>query len=400
MHLSFRRSLSVAAVVLLAAVRARAGGEYIQTNLVSDVSGMALHTDSNLRDPWGIALSGGGPFWVSDQADGLASIYSVSGTTGKSAVIPLAPAVPNLNGASPSPPPVEMNGPTGQVSTAAAGIVTSSSDFNFTSGGSNGKAAFIFANLDGSISAWKSPSTPAAVVASVSGASYTGLAIGNSSNGPELYAADQNSGRIDVFDKEFHLVDSFADPNYAGLAAMGYRAFNVQNLTINGKQTLFVTYANQATSGGVVDEFTTDGKFIQTLVSDTSGTHLDAPWGVALAPKGWGEFGGDLLVANNNGPGQINAYNIQTGAFEGSLTISVGGPANTPADLWGIAFGNGGNGGSSDTLYFTAGLASNQDGLFGALSVPEPSSAVSGLIGMALIAARQVWRNRRRPRRR
>lgn len=396
MSLLFRRSLSIAAAVLLAAGTARAGGEYTQTNLVSDISGMALHTDPNLQDPWGIALSASGPFWVSDQADSLASIYSVSGTTGTTTVVPLAPSVPNLNGAPASPPPAEVNGPTGQVSTAAAGITTSASDFNFTSGGSTGKAVFIFANLDGSISAWKSPSTPAAVVASVNGASYTGLAIGNSKNGPEIYAADQNSGRIDVFDKGFNHVGSFTDPNDATLAALGYRAFNVQNLTVNGVQTLFVTYANQATSGGVVDEFTTDGQFIKTLVSDTAGDHMAAPWGVAIAPKGWGVFGGDLLVANNNGPGQINAYNLQTGAFAGSVTIDVGGPASTPADLWGITFGNGGSGGSADTLYFTAGLASNGDGLFGALSVPEPSSAVSGLIGMVLIAARWTWKKRRR----
>ncbi len=171
----------------------------------------------------------------------------------------------------------------------------------------------------------------------------------------------------------------------------------MQNLTVNGVQTLFVTYANQATSGGVVDEFTTDGKFLKTLVSDINGDHLSAPWGVAIAPTGWGQFGGDLLVANNNGPGVVNAYDVSTGAFEGSVTINVGGPASTSADLWGIAFGNGGVGGSANSLYFTAGLPSESDGLFGALSVPEPSSAISGLIAIGSIAAGCGWRRLKRP---
>ncbi len=108
---------------------------------------------------------------------------------------------------------------------------------------------------------------------------------------------------------------SFTDPKFATFPT-GYAAFNVQNLSVNGAQTLFVTFANQSTAGGIVDEFTTNGTFIKTLINDTAGTHLDAPWGLAIAPAGWGQFGGDLLVGNNNADSNgltgINAYNLTT----------------------------------------------------------------------------------------
>ena len=159
----------------------------------------------------------------------------------------------------------------------------------------------------------------ALIEANVAGASFTGLAIGNTSTVPrQLYAADQNSGNIFVFNSKWQQTGTFTAPDRF---PPGYTAFNVQNLSVNGVQTLFVTYANQATSGGIVDEFTTNGVFIKTVVSDTAGVNLDAPWGLAVAPAGWGQFGGDLLVANNNanssGLTEINAYNLTTGRFRG-----------------------------------------------------------------------------------
>ena len=268
--------------------------------------------------------------------------------------------------------PSSANGPTGQVSPAAPGITTSSTaDFQLN----GAQAEFIFANLDGSISAWNGvPSST--IEATVAGASFTGLAIGNTSTGAaQLYAADQNSGNIDVFNSQWQMTGSFTDPNFSQFPT-GYAAFNVQNLSVNGTQTLFVTFANQATSGGIVDEFTTNGTFIKTLIDDPAGQHLDSPWGLAIAPASWGQFGGDLLVGNNNGPGEINAYNLN-GVFEGTLMLSTGQPF-AAADLWAISFGNGSAAGSQNTLFFTAGLASNTDGLFGAISaqsVPEPSTA-------------------------
>ena len=148
-----------------------------------------------------------------------------------------------------------------------------------------------------------------------------------------------------------------------------------------------------------MDEFTTNGTFIKTLISDTAGVHLNAPWGLAIAPAGWGQFGGDLLVGNNNaGPNgltEINAYNL-SGVWQGTLTLDTGQPFSA-TELWALSFGNGGSAGSTDTLFFTAGLDNNTNGLLGAISsVPEPSSAVLGLIALGVLTGGWRWKNRRR----
>ncbi len=350
---------------------------FVQTNLVSDGTVPAQQTDANLLDPWGVSFAATGPFWVSDQAanfggSGASSVYSVTNAqTPSSSGAQLVVGVANQGNAVPS----SANGPTGQVSTTAPGITTSSTT-DFQLDGS--QAQFIFDNLDGSISAWNG-GVSSTIEATVSGASFTGLAIGNTSTGAaRLYAADQDSGNIDVFNSNWQMIGSFTDPNFSQLPS-GFAAFNIQNLNVNGTQTLFVTFANQATSGGIVDEFTTNGTFIKTLVDDPTGQNLDSPWGLTIAPANWGQFGGDLLVGNNNGPGQINAYSL-SGDFQGTLTLNTGQPF-AEADLWAISFGNGSGAGSANTLFFTAGLASNTDGLFGAVSVqsvPEPGAAATG----------------------
>ncbi len=241
--------------------------------------------------------------------------------------------------------------------------------------------------------------SPSRIEATVAGASFTGLAIGNLPNGgaAQLYAADQNSGNIDVFNSKWTMTGSFTAP---GTLPASYAAFNVQNLNVNGTPTLFVTFANQLTSGGIVDEFKTDGTFIKTLVNDTAGVNLASPWGLAIAPAGWGPFGGDLLVGNNNansaGLTEINAYDLTTGAWQGTLTLDTGLPFSE-TELWALSFGNGGSAGSMNTLYFTAGLDNNTNGLIGAISfVPEPSSAVLGLIALGVLAGSWRWKNRRR----
>ncbi len=244
--------------------------------------------------------------------------------------------------------------------------------------------------------------SPSRIEATVLGASFTGLAIGNLPNGgaAQLYAADQNSGNIDVFNNKWQMTGTFSDPNFAKFPA-GYAAFNVQNLSVNGTQTLFVTYANQLTTGGIVDEFKTDGTFIKTLINDTAGVNLAAPWGLAIAPAGWGKFSGDLLVGNNNpnsaGLTEINAYNLTNGLWQGTLTLDTGQPFSE-TELWALSFGSGSSkGGSMDTLYFTAGLDNNTNGLIGAISsVPEPSSALLGLIALGVVAGGWRWSNRRR----
>ncbi len=401
MHTFVCRVASITFSLLLAVGTTWAGDVYVQTNLVSDIPGMAPNTDPNLQGAWGLSFSTGSPFWVSAQnanfnGSGAASVYKVSDTQIPTSSGPLLTVgVANQGGAPPSGPAM-TNGPTGQVNTTAPGITTGSGDFLV----GTAEARFIFANLDGSISGWNG-GAKSTIETTVAGASFTGLAIGNlpgPGGAAQLYAADQNSGNIDVINSKWQMTGTLSDPNFAKFPT-GYATFNVQNLSVNGTQTLFVTYANQSTSGGIVDEFSTNGTFIKTLISDTAGVHLAAPWGLAIAPAGWGQFGGDLLVGNNNaGPDgltEINAYNL-SGVWQGTLTLDTGQPFSA-TELWALSFGNGGSAGSTDTLFFTAGLSNNTDGLFGAISsVPEPSSAVLGLIALGVLAGSWRWKNRRR----
>jgi uncharacterized protein (TIGR03118 family) len=335
-----------------------------QTNLVSDIPGTALVTDTNLKNPWGMSFSKTSPIWVSDQATAKSTLY-----TGTGVPAPLIVSVPPT-----SPPPT---GPTGQVFNSAG-------SGNFMDGSS--PAIFMFSTLAGTIDAWNaSNGTTAAVKATTPGAVYTGLALANNGSGNFLYTANfVSGGGIDVFDSAFaatKLSGSFTDPN----ALPGYSPYNVQ--AINGK--LYVEYAqfNPAnhmaaigTGLGYVDVFDTNGNFLQRLAT---GGQLDAPWGVAIAPVGFGNLGNDVLIGNF-GNGEINAYTT-SGTWVETLSDSHGAPL-VNSGLWGIAFGN--PSANPMALYFAAGINNQADGLFGDIvAIPEPSTWMLGGLGlMALIA--------------
>jgi hypothetical protein len=165
---------------------------------------------------------------------------------------------------------------------------------------------------------------------------------------------------------------AFATPT--AISALGLNPFNVRD--ING--SVYVTYAlpgnpqNTAALGeGAVAVFDESGTLKQTMV----GGVLSSPWGIALAPTGFGQFGGDLLVGNQSSlSSEINAFNPETGAFEGTIPINVG-SGNTPGGLWNLDFGTGGMNGSPNTLYFTDGINLQADGLFGAISVAPAITA-------------------------
>ncbi len=303
------------------------------------------------------------PFWVSDQATGVSTLYS--GTGG---IIPLVVTVPPT-----SPQPA---GPTGQV-------------FNSTTG--FGGTHFIFDTLSGTIDGW-SGTSPAAIEWAKAGAIYTGLALNSSGGSNYLYAADfKTGGGIDVYNSSFApttLTGNFTDPN----AIAGYAPYNVQ--TIGG--LLYVEYASIGAgglpgTGGYIDVFNPDGTFVKRL---TTGGPLDAPWGITLAPAtGFGTYSGDLLVGNLNN-GWINAFNPTTGAFLGTLD----GPGGTPlvnSGLWSLNFGNGGNGSSTTSLYFTAGINGQTDGLLGQIELaPEPATWAFALTGLAFVAGLRLRRRR------
>jgi uncharacterized protein (TIGR03118 family) len=335
---------------------------YLQTNLVSDVPGLAGVTDSNLKNPWGVSFGPTSPFWVSNQGTNTSTLYAV--TPAGVSIVPLVVPIPTTASG--------PQGPTGQV-------------FNNTSSFlvSGNPSFFIFANLNGTISAWDGGAT-AQIEAKTPGAVYTGLAIATNTAGDFLYAANDSQNRIDVFDGSFtpHSFgpNAFVDP----LLPAGLVPFNVK--LINGD--LFVTYApaghaNQtgAHAGqGAVAAFTTSGRFLKQLIT---GSALAAPWGITLAPAGFGTFSGDLLVGNFAfGDSDINAFDPSTGAFRGTLDDVAGNPIFNPG-LWTLTFGNGVNGGDPNTLYFTAGIDGETHGLFGSLAavphIPDTAPIVPNL---------------------
>jgi uncharacterized protein (TIGR03118 family) len=134
--------------------------------------------------------------------------------------------------------------------------------------------------------------------------------------------------------------------------------------------------------------------FTHLVTGSAAGGTVDAinsPWGIALAPSTFGPFGGDLLVGNF-GDGSISAFDPTTGAFRGRLTDEAGNVIVNPG-IWGLAFGNNGPGFDPNALYITAGGADEASGLFARISaVPEPSSAVLGLIAVGLIVLQRRWR--------
>jgi uncharacterized protein (TIGR03118 family) len=278
-------------------------------------------------------------------------------------------------------------GPTGQVNNS------NTASFQL-SGTAASSSRFIFANLNGTISGWAGGLT-STVTATTPGAVYTGLAINTA--GTRLYAANSaGTGSVNVFDSSFAPVTTsgaFKDPSLpAGLVP-----FNVQN--IGGK--IYVTYApsgvaaqRAATAGqGVVDIFDENGGFLQRFIT---GSQLAAPWAVALAPSTFGAFGGDILVGNFSfATSEINAFDPTTGTFEGSIPINVG-AGNTPGGLWNFVFGSGaGSGGDANTLYFVDGINGETAGLFGALTVPEPSSMALLGVSAAFIGVRRLRLRRR-----
>jgi uncharacterized protein (TIGR03118 family) len=365
---------------------------YIQTNLVSDGVVPGTVTDPNLKNPWGVSESATSPLWISDQAAGVATLYTINGLTATPAGGPLVVPIPTTTSG--------PQGPTGQVNNSIGGVATTS--FVTDQSGTPTAAHFIFSDLNGGIYAWAAAGNPAALAASVPEAVFTGLAIGSVSGTPYLYAANGGTTPgINVFDGNFNNVTGstfagkFVDPNLPA----GYVPFNVQNIGGN----IYVAYA-PATMGanrtpqttamagqGFVDIYGTSGNFIERLIS---GGDLAAPWGLVMAPAtGFGPLSGDLLVGNFSYiDGQINAYNPNTGAFIETLDSNAAWEG-----LWSLTFGNGGRGGSPDILYFTTGLNAEGDGLFAAVSVvPEPSglSLLAAALGFFAIG-RFYWSKRR-----
>jgi uncharacterized protein (TIGR03118 family) len=328
----------VAALVLagiaLGSALALGGGPrnaYAVRGLVSDEHRRASNVDRSLVNAWGIAASPTGPWWTSNEASATSTLYSGAGRKQLLTV--------TVDG-----------GPTGIAFYGGKG-------FRVSAGRISDPARFVYACEDGMLRAWTPTvptgwSTKSVVVVdeAATAAVFRGLAI----LGERVYATDFHNGRVNVYDSRWRRVrraGAFVDAQIPEW----YAPFGIQ--AIGGH--LFVTYVyrapvngNDAPTGGFVDEFDRDGRLVARVAHRGA---LNAPWGIAMAPRSFGSFGGDLLVGNF-GDGRINAYRRRGDgwSYDGALRGTHGRPI-VVSGLWGIAFGNGGIAGDADTLFFASG---------------------------------------------
>src|SRR6202142_3448060 len=304
---------------------------YSQTNLVSNTAGVATTTDPKLLNPWGISILPGQDFWIANNNSGTSTLYDAQGNK-NSLVVTIPGATKNPNGN------CSPGCPTGNVA---------NSNGSYFGGGS-----FIFDTEDGLIASWTGASS--AVVTfdnSASGAVYKGLALLNSTF---LLAANFNSGKVDVFDRNFtftSLSGSFTDPKLpAGFAPHGIHVIGNQIYVAYAMQDALKHDAQPGAGLGQVDIFDMNGNYVSTFVA--AGAQLNAPWGVVATPATFGTFPNAILVGNF-GDGTINAFDT-TGKFLGQLTDSSNKVLVNPG-LWDMVFGGGGPSGDPNTLYLTAG---------------------------------------------
>jgi uncharacterized protein (TIGR03118 family) len=349
---------------------------YLQTNLVSDIPGQAAFTNKKLHNPWGIAPSvGTGHIRVAENGTGNDALFVDSGK-----------ALNSWNAAVPGPGNQGSGTPTGVV-------FNHTNNFPVSANGMKSPATFLSVTEDGTIVGWnKNVDRTHAILLvdnSASGtAVYKGLAIANNGQANYVYVANFHAATVEVYNKALKPVSlsgNFNDPNLPS----GYAPFNILNVGNN----LVVAYAvqdadkhdNQNGAGlGLIDVFDANGNFMQRLV--TNGGVLNAPWGMAVAPRsGFGPFSGDLLVGNF-GDGTINAFDPSSGNFQGTLTDLSGTPISL-SGLWGLTFGAS-EYNDKHTLYFAAGTNGEADGLVGALNFKSGGQA-SAIQGHDLISSLQ-----------
>jgi len=353
-------TLAVAAFGSVPGGATTARGGYRQVNLVSDLSMKGVLKDPDLVNAWGLAASPGtnakpgSPLWVADNGTDKATLYAGTGP----ASVAKVGLVVNVRGAA----------PTGQIF----------NPFQHAFGVSDGKghhapALFVFDTENGTIDGWsptigavgKNPSTTTFVLHRKAGAVYKGLATARFNGEPVLYATNFHSGKVEAYDRSLHpmsLPGHFVDPNLPA----GYAPFGIAE--INGN--LIVTYAKQdadrhddvkGPGHGFIDMFGNGGHFLGRLGSNGP---LDSPWGIALAPDGFGMWHGALLIGNF-GNGHINVYNptVRLHGHLGQMLRPSGRPIVIPG-LWGLMPGNG-NAAKTNEVLFSAGPSDESHGLLG-----------------------------------
>lgn len=363
-------SMGALATALLSAP-AFAATNFIQTNLIADTEGAANVVDPNLVGTWGISISAASPFWVSNTGNGTSSVYTVSDATPATLTNPVVSAtlvtIPN----SANNKVTKVGFPTGQVNNGY-GV----GNFETAPGAAS---SFIFASLDGTITARGGATAVIFVDNGAKGAVYTGLAIGVSNAGPTLYATNFSQGTIDTWDKNWKPITmpgGFVDPDLPP-------SFFPSNIQRYGRR-LYVTYNLSDGSGsfgypgpstGLIDAFDLNGNLLQRVVPINE--HMNLPWGIAVTGANFGAFS-YALVVGNFGDGTISAFDLNSGNYLGTMQDGKGNNIAI-SGLWGLQWGNGGSGGSGSALYFAAspGAGSrgySNHGLFGSLK-PGPDAA-------------------------
>ena len=348
-------ALTVALGLALVFASSAALAQYTLTNLTSNQVRWAHNVDPLLVNGWGLVHGPGSPWWLSDENSGWSTLYDGAGNIqGLKVVIPTAGNGPSSK--------LGLNGPG-----SPTGIVFNGSP-EFRVGG--GVSRFLFATLDGTISAWPTTNFNQANIAPLQnqpkGASYTGLAITNKTSGNFLFAADMANSQVEIFDANFNFVKAFTDSTLpADFAPFGVR-------DING--IVYVTFASvSGASGGFVEQFREDGTPVNPGKPLIHGAPLNQPWGIAGAPSNFGPFSNTLLISNNTNTGTINAFDPFTGQFVGTLKHHDGRPIVID-QLWGIDFGDGlGKNGAPNQLYFAAGPKNNLTGTFGVIEFKPDS---------------------------
>jgi uncharacterized protein (TIGR03118 family) len=364
------------------------GGDVSIANLVTNDQAVnpAQITDPFLKNAWGISLSPAGPFFVSDNATGVTTLYQINPHTNATTKVTLG-SPPDPSGGIVIPPPGSGT-PTGQVFNSAGGT-----------GAFNGDTS-LFVSNDGTISGWRTALGTTAERFQVGDPSnvYKGVTLNTTGGHSYLLSANFRSGNIDVLKGDSGapaLTGKFTDPNLPA----NFAPFNLQT---SGSR-IYVTYALQKPGGlddqpgaghGIVSAFDLQGNFLGRI--GTMGS-LNSPWGLAIAPASFGSLAGDLLVGNH-GDGTIDVFSADPAfpAFLGQLTGTDGKPIAIDG-LWGLTPGNDELAGSSQDVYFSAGPNGGVNGLFGVLqsiqAIPEPSALVLGLTVAGLLAGRWTWRN-------
>jgi uncharacterized protein (TIGR03118 family) len=371
------RHLAAAALAGVCFIAATAGADaqYQVRTLVTD----GPKSDPVLQNPWGVAFSPDGPFWIADNNTGCATLYDGNGTK----ITKLEVQIPLPGNQQSNPAPCTHIGPHTKVVVAPAapdGIIwNDTNDFMFqdpNNGNALVTANFIFVTEDGTLSAWsgmlKNTSQAVLIINNLNtktGPVYKGLATGTAPSGNYLYVTNFRFATVEVYDTNFKKVtlsaNQFQDPEIKA----PFAPYDIRN--INGD--LWVTYAKQDASkhdsmptGGYVDIFDTEGHLLQQFNADPTGVWLNQPWGITVAPYGFGAFSGDILVGNF-GNGWTNAFSAD-GSFAGTLQ-SNGAPIVIDG-LWTLTFGGGADS-SPQTLYFTAGPNNETNGRFGTITPVE-----------------------------